>query len=416
MKNKLNHTSVSVNFSDFKPTDNVGFVRGVCKVAYAGKNRNYSNIPKEAFELAEPSVFGIPVVGHWIEDSSKEHGGKFGGHDVILEEKGNKVTIKDSTTPFGFVPQDANPRWETVEDENGNSKSYYTVDVVLWQERYPVAIQSIIDNGSRQSMEIMVKDGDWDDNWDYFDINDFYYSALCLLGKDENADGSRGEDDVQPCFEESEVTVGQFSMSDKFTKDLFAIRSAFEGGEKVEDVKNNEVEIEEFKDEIVDEIEEVEEVEAELDGVEDEVEEVEEVEAELSEDIIEDIVEEDIDYESKFNELQVQYDDLVAKVSELEDENKSLAEYKSERESEILDAQKDSIINDYSLILDEDEISLIVSQKSEFNLSELESELSKAFAKKELEKARAKGSKTKEDIVFDNKNRDVKTKKNKFAL
>lgn len=408
MKNKLKHTSVSVNFSNFELTDNPGFIRGVCKVAYAGKNRNYSDISKEAFESAEKSVYGVPVVGNWLGDN-------YGGHDIVIETKGNTIEFKDNTVPYGFVPQDANPRWEVVEDENGNSKSYYTVDVVLWQERYPEEVQFIVENGARQSMEIMVTDGDWDEDWDYFDINDFYYSALCLLGKDENADGSRGENDVEPCFQDADITVGQFSMSDKFTKDLFAIRSAFEGGEKVEDVKNNEVEIEEFEDEIVEEVDPVIEVEAEIDEVDEEVEEIEEVE-EVEAELSEGNVEEDIDYESKFNELQIKYDEIVSKTEELESENKSLAEYKEERESEILEAQKDSIINDYSLILDEDEISLINSQKSELNLSELESQLSKAFATKELEKARAKGSKVKEDLVFDNKNKDVKTKKNKFAL
>lgn len=413
MKDKLKYASVSVNFSDFSPTDNPGFVRGVCKVAYAGKNRNYSDISKEAFENAEGSVFGIPVVGNWLGDN-------YGGHDILIETKGNDIVFKDKTVPYGFVPQDANPRWVDVEDENGNSKSYYTVDVVLWQERYPEEVQFIIDNGANQSMEIMVQDGDWDDNWDYFEIKDFYYSALCLLGKDEDEDGVKGDNDVEPCFEDADVTIGEFSMSDKFKKDLFAIRTAFEGGEKVEDEKTTTTEIEEFEEDIEDvetEEEIIEENPVEI-KKEEESEEVGEVE--IAEDVVdgeeETIEEEVVDYELKFNDLKLEYRELAIKVESLEEENKTLSQYKEEKEQEILDTQKDNIISDYALILDEDEISLINSKKSEFSLVELESELSKAFAKNELDKAKSKKTNTKEEIVFDVKNRESKVKKNKFAL
>ena len=252
-KAKLSSISMPVKFENFQPINNNGFVRGECKVAYAGKNRNYSNISKESFEKAESTVYGIPVVGNWLGDN-------YGGHDILLETKGNEVIVKDNTTPFGFVPQDANPRWTTVEDENGNSKNYYTVDVILWQERYPEEVQFIIDNGANQSMEIMVTDGSWDENWEYFNINDFYYSALCLLGKSVT---ENGEGEVEPCFEQSEVIINKFNMTDKFKKDLFAIKSAFEGGENVdkkqeEVVQNTEETTEEFvdesKDDIVDDI------------------------------------------------------------------------------------------------------------------------------------------------------------------
>lgn len=403
-KAKLTSVSMSVQFENFKPINNSGFVRGICKVAYAGKNRNYSNIPKESFEKAEPTVFGIPVVGNWLGDN-------FGGHDILLETKGNEVSVKDNTTPFGFVPQDANPRWETVEDENGNSKNYYVVDVILWQERYPEPVQFVIDNGANQSMEIMVTEGDWDNNWEYFDINNFYYSALCLLGREVDEKGNKGLGDVEPCFEQSEIVINKFNMTEKFKKDLFAIKEAFKGGGNLDKTENTEVITEEFEEEVV-------EVEIEADE-----EFTEEVEVKVESETIEEFnQEEDLEevatYELEFKELTSKYETLEVKYNELLEVNKSLQEYKDEKESEILAAQKDEVIKEYSLLLDKEDISAIDEEKDSFSLDELKIKLAKVFAERELEKAKLKAEKAKTDetIIFDNKQKDNKTKKNKFAI
>ena len=396
-KQKLNHVSVELEFNNFKTIENTGFARGVCRVAYAGKNRNYSDISKDAFEKAEKTVYGIPVVGNWLGDN-------FGGHDIIIETKGNEISFKDSTIPFGFVPQDANPRWESVEDENGNTKNYYTVDVVLWHERYHDQVQFIIDNGARQSMEIMVTDGDWDDNWDYFNINDFYYSALCLLGKDE----VNSSKDVEPCFEESDVTVGQFSMSDKFKKDVFAIRSAFEGGENMaeKDTKAEVVEVE-----MTEEVEEVADVE--LDVVETEVEMTQDVE-------VEEIKSYEIEFKemtNKYNLLSDEYDAQKVEFDNLIIERDELQEYKNSKESEIIEAQKNELIEDYSLLLSEDEIQIAISNRDEMSYADVELELSKAFAKKSLEQAKSKNvSKKDNTVVFEVKSTETTKEKSKFAI
>lgn len=386
---------MDLEFSKFQVIENTGFARGECRVAYAGKNRNYSDISKEAFEKAEKTVYGIPVVGNWTGDN-------FGGHDIIIETKGNEISFKDSTIPFGFVPQDANPRWETVEDENGNSKNYYTVDVVLWHERYHEQVQFIIDNGARQSMEIMVTEGDWDDNWDYFNIDNFYYSALCLLGKDEDKDGNKGKDDVEPCFEESSITVGQFNMSDRFKKDLFAIRTAFEGGENMAE-KDTKIEVVEADIEI-EEVEDFVEVES-IEVADVEVEEVKSYEVEFKE------------MTGKYNLLSDEYDALKVEFDNLVIEKDTLQAYKDEKESAILEAKKNEIIEDYSLLLSEDEIQIAVSNKEDMSYEDVELGLSKAFAKKSLEQAKSKSvSKKDNTVVFEVKPSEATKVKSKFAI
>ena len=465
-KAKLNLVSMSVNFENFQPINNTGFVRGECKVAYAGKNRNYSNIFKEAFEKAQPTVFGIPVVGNWLGDN-------YGGHDLIIETKGNEVIFKDATVPFGFVPQDANPRWESVEDENGNSKNYYVVDVILWKERYPEQIQFVVDNGANQSMEIMVKDGDWDENWEYFNVNDFYYSALCLLGRETDENGNKGDADVEPCFENSEIITKSFSMTEKFKKDLFAIRSAFEGGESV----TVEEKLEDFTDEVVveDTLETEETFEEEV--VEETTEEVTEVTEEknnfeLSHDDIRSKIfdvlnprddegyrtwnywvmevfqtyvvvsdETEADKYFKFDYLiseddeiilsnkieiflvwltQEEKDEVENKDNEfnlLKKEIEKLREYKIARETEIANEQKDSLIGDYSLLLTEEEIEVAIANKDSMTYTEIEINLSKAFAIKSLQNARNKKTDKKDDtVIFEAKTFENNKGKNKFAI
>lgn len=356
--------SMAVTFNNFQPINNTGFVRGECKVAYAGKNRNYTDIPRTAFDGAESTIFGIPIVGNWLEDVQN-----FGGHDLILETQGNKITIKDNTVPYGFVPQDANPRWEEVYDENGNSKLYYVVDVILWKERYPEPIQFIIDNKVNQSMEIMVKDGEWDDDWEYFVIDNFYYSALCLLGRDISKDGAKGEDNVEPCFEQAEVEIVDFNMSQDFKNTFAELKEAFEGGETVDNVVTYEVEFKALT--------------------------------------------------TKFEELDEQHKALQAKYDQLKQERDELQEYKDARELEILKAKKQEVINEYSLLLEEDEMQETINNQDDYTLDELKFNLAQIFAEKSLEQARQKNIKSKktEDIViFDNKQPNDKPAKNRFAI
>jgi len=148
--------NLSVEFDKkFENIGNSGFKKGVCRIAYAGKNRNYSDISKESFEKALNSLALIPIVGNFKE-------GNFHGHDVAIELEGNDIAFKTLTTPIGVVPQTYNAEWVDIEDENGNIKKYLQCDVIFWYERNKEAVQFIIDNGYvGQSMEITNISGEW---------------------------------------------------------------------------------------------------------------------------------------------------------------------------------------------------------------------------------------------------------------
>lgn len=152
------------------------------RVMYTGKNRNKSYISKESVERALPTLKNIPIVGEYSQETKdfKGHGGK-----IDLD------TFKyiHTTKPYGVVPESATYEWEEI-----NGKEYLTIKgCYLWTGRYEEALQ-VIEQGKGQSMEIEVTDGYWDDREDVFVINDFVFSALCILG-----------DSVEPAFEDASI-------------------------------------------------------------------------------------------------------------------------------------------------------------------------------------------------------------------
>jgi len=231
----------------FETIGNSGFKMGKCKIAYAGKNKNFSDIPREAFEKAKNTLALIPVVGNWV---GADKGG-FGGHDISIELQGNNIDFKPLTIPYGVVPENNNAQWIEVADENGNMKLYYETDVVLWYDRNPEQVQFIIDNkGVNQSMEINIINGKWSEDYKYYEINEFEYSALCLLGRDND----NPENSVEPCFENAEVTIAQFGLDkdefkSNFTQMMQELKAAYVELEKKEDVPPEDSKTEDFSKE-----------------------------------------------------------------------------------------------------------------------------------------------------------------------
>lgn len=202
-------------------------------VMYAGNNRNGSHFSREAIEDAMQSIYGLPVVGEYREsiDNFKGHGGK-----IIIDSDG--VQFVETTKPYGFVPfkEDmANPRWETVKDEDGNSKDYFVVDAYLWKRRYP-ELNVVFEKGSNQSMEILVDDGDFADA-DYFNVTKYRYDALCILGKDEE----NIENNTEPCFEDAQIVAYSLNKDDfkmEFSEMINDIKESLKVGELL--MKNRE--------------------------------------------------------------------------------------------------------------------------------------------------------------------------------
>lgn len=157
-----------------------------------------SIISRDAVEKALPSIIGVPIVGEFSMEAKD-----FKGHGGAIDL--DSYDFIHTTKPYGFVPQDATFSWEEVKQKDGSIREYLTVDgCYLWTGRYPEAF-SIIEQGKGQSMEIEVNDGMWNDSEEAYDIKQFTFSALCVLG-----------DDTEPAFEDANITASFSLESDVF--------------------------------------------------------------------------------------------------------------------------------------------------------------------------------------------------------
>ena len=159
-------------------------------VMYMDDNRNMTSIPLNVVNDALYSLYGVPIVGEWIEEEKR-----FGGHGQSIEFKDGKIIEKVSTKPIGFVTKEAVDNATFIEKKlpNGHeTKTWLHLEkCILWTSRYEEA-QSIIDNGASQSMEVNFEDGFYREDG-VFEATKMIFSVLCAIG-------------VEPCFEEAKIS------------------------------------------------------------------------------------------------------------------------------------------------------------------------------------------------------------------
>lgn len=171
------------NISDVKQVNPL-FSTCKVRVMYTGRNRNMSIITKDSVEKALPTLKNIPIVGEFSEEN-KDYKGHGGAIDL------DSYKYIHTTKPYGVVPESATYEWEEV-----RGKEYLTIDgCYLWTGRYEEAY-SVVEQGKGQSMEIEVTDGRWLEEEEAYQIDNFIFSALCILG-----------DDVEPAFEDANITA-----------------------------------------------------------------------------------------------------------------------------------------------------------------------------------------------------------------
>ena len=183
------------------------------KVCYVSDepNRNNSIITKEVAREMANSLPGSPIVGYYNEVEKD-----FEGHNRDIEFSDGKITIKDTTKPYGFVDLGAKCWFQKFLD-NGIEHEYLMTEGYLWTGQYPEA-KRIIEKGNNQSMELdeNLISGEWTKNSNgepqFFIINEAIISKLCILGED-----------VEPCFEGAQISKVQFSFEDSFKKELFSM-------------------------------------------------------------------------------------------------------------------------------------------------------------------------------------------------
>lgn len=183
---------ISTTFSNLERV-NDEFVKCTVSVNSYDQIANGTKFRKEAIEKALPTLNYCPVIGFFDGD--------FNGHGIEykITDEGIEEVVK--TVPFGVVIKDSY-RWEKLMKDNGEYEDYVVVDCYLWG-RYKDAIEIVKNNSCNQSMEVNINSAEYTDN--YYDITDFTYSALCILGET-----------TTPAF-----NLAKIRTSDKFSKDSF---------------------------------------------------------------------------------------------------------------------------------------------------------------------------------------------------
>lgn len=390
---------------------NEQFMKVKINICHKGKNANRTDFKDSAMKDLEQTVLGVPVVGEFDVDKKqfKGHGGK-----LVVEE--DRVEWVRTTQPYGFVPLDQTPFYETILEPDGLTKNeYLTVYAILWTELYPELYEAF-ENKMNQSMEIRVGASEWDEDGEYCEIHHATMSALCLLQA------------VKPCFKSSVVT-NQFSelgFDDQYRRLVEQYQQyALGGGDNVED--NKELAPETVEEPVVDEtvteeapsVEEpvVEESEPvaddsvnEGDYAEHSPEEESEVEAPVEdsneEPSDEPVVEDEsdaVDYEQQYRDLMEEHQQTVASLEALTAQFNELKAFKEEVMAERRKEAEEALFARFEELADFEGFEDLKKQSAKFELEDLEKELfalagRKAFSLKE------KSAPQTTNVVLENQN------------
>ena len=294
-----------------------------------------------------PTIFNTPIIGYMKDDNFTDHGDR-----LIISGNGD-IEFETITYAFGMIPESTEITWENyVEDDGINEHEYLCVTGYIWK-RFEDEAKKILQDSSKHSMEITIKSGAWSTKFDAYEVEDAEFAGFCAIG-------------VEPCFEGSKIGgINSFNLKgialdfsllkeeinklsidiDNNKMEVFSLDN-----EKLEDVVETTEEFEENQDETL-ETETVEEFEEEAEATEtDENEEVveEEPEEEFAEEveIQEDV--ESVDYEKLYNDLLIEFEQLTEKTKELE-----------EFQLNVIKEQKQTVLQDFSSRLDENELSSI---------------------------------------------------------
>lgn len=181
-------------------------------VCYHGDNRNYTSMSKETINNALYSLYGVPIIGEWLYDTTEETWGSHGGK-IIISDKG--IQFEQTTKPYGFVTKEAadSASWVTITEDDGHTQHEYLQlkGCILWTDRYEEA-SSILKENFGQSMEIEIQKGTQREDG-YYDVNQFVFSALCILGT------------AEPCFESA--SIGRHYEQNGFAEEINKMRKAY---------------------------------------------------------------------------------------------------------------------------------------------------------------------------------------------
>lgn len=197
---------------EVRESNNPLFSVGKIYVMHTGENPNGSYISKETVERNLKTISNIPIIGEFSVEAEnfKGHGG-----EVLITEEGEMNYIH-TTSPLGVVPESADIYWENITDKEGVEREYLVVDGIYMWNRYEKEVLALKEDEFGQSMEIEVDDYEFNEDENHIRIEDFSFSALCILGIDKN-----GAERVKPAFDDAKIiTYSKNNFKDELSEML----------------------------------------------------------------------------------------------------------------------------------------------------------------------------------------------------
>lgn len=206
--------------SDFEIV-NQEFIRCKCYMLATGDNVNGSDITLEAVKKAmtRGEFYNKPVVAHLYKDEGNGQW-RVGGHDSKWIITNTSIEMVNECIPFGVIPESSNIQLEEVLEADGETvNTYLTCQIILWVGRFNIMDAAYSDDiYFNQSCELSINEYHYKDN-DILAIDDFTFSALCLLNKSD--DKSKN---VRPCFPSCRVEkMKAFSIDESQFKQNFEL-------------------------------------------------------------------------------------------------------------------------------------------------------------------------------------------------
>ena len=234
--------------------DTPGMLKLKLKVCHTETNRNGSHISKENMEKAMPTLKYRPILAyiHELNDGTKD----FYAHNMeIIENEDGEAEINYLEKQVGCFTAD-NPWLEYDEDMD---KTYVMAYGVI-PEGYTEAADIIRrKNGTKVSCELVINELSYNAKEKYLDLTDFYFGGTTLLGSDEDGNeisegmlGSRA--DIEDfCYKEP-----VFTYQEKLIEILEKLNMALSSFNKSNSEEGGDEAMDNFENEVVEEVVETE--------------------------------------------------------------------------------------------------------------------------------------------------------------
>lgn len=172
---------------------------------HLGKNFNGSIFNKEIVDNAIPSLAYCPVVGFIKKNSEGED--DFSDHHYIIIKDENGLRQKYVGSAYGVIlsEEENNAQYEERLCEDGETRTFLTVEAIMWNMFEDSSEIINRDQIKSQSMELFDLEDSYDgyeDDDGYFVFTKFSFRAACLLGED-----------YEPAMINSTVEVVNFTLN-----------------------------------------------------------------------------------------------------------------------------------------------------------------------------------------------------------